>query len=392
VEVKDWDWPLEDVVPLLRKVSFLERLPDGDLERIARVAQQAEAGEGEWLLREGAGDDAMFIVHSGSVDLVQARPSGVTERVATRGPGEAFGEVALLEEQAAGGGAQAREPTTLLRVGRKEFRSLLGEGGLALRVVDSLSRALRAAELRRAALERLNGRAPARGVDVKEISRLVQRGLLPLEAPRIQGFDIAAGTNLEDAGAGRTVWDHFQLRDGRIGLVVLAVTGDGLPPGHYLALVRGLLRELARDHDVLPDLLARVNSGLAAALVEGLEQFVEAGVLLPSSGGLEWAAMGRCPAAVLRRNGVLEELSSHGPPLGMLEGFRYGTQRIDLGAGDAVIVLSEASQGIFRGAADLVVSLQGKPVGEIVATVHRALRKAQPDGGGESSTLFARKQ
>ena len=227
---------------------------------------------------------------------------------------------------------------------------------------------------------------------VDEISRKIQRGLLPGTAPRLPGFDLAAGTRLCDDGPGRTIWDFFPFRDGRTGLVNLNVQGEGLPPGHYLAVARSLLRELGRDHDDLQGFLARVNSGLAAAVVEGVDQYVEAGVLLPYEGGVEWAGAGRCPGAVIRRNGVFEEFTAHGPPLGMMEGFLYGTERMELGAGDAVIVLSEVSQGIFRGAADLVSSLQGKPVGDVVSTLHKALAKAQPEVSVEASVLFVRKQ
>ncbi len=225
-----------------------------------------------------------------------------------------------------------------------------------------------------------------------EISRTIQRGLLPSEAPRISGFDIAAGTSLVDEGPGRTLWDFFELKDGRVGLVNLTVKGSGLPPAHYLAVARSLLRELGRDHDDLQGFLARINSGLSTAVVEGMDQYVDAGVLLPSDGGVEWAGAGICPGAVIRRDGVFQEFGSHGPPLGMMEGFQYGTERLELGAGDSVIVLSEVSQGVFRGAADLVASLQGKPVGEVVTTLHKALAKAQPDQPVEASVLFVRKQ
>ncbi|MFH1764032.1 MAG: SpoIIE family protein phosphatase [Gemmatimonadota bacterium] len=227
---------------------------------------------------------------------------------------------------------------------------------------------------------------------VQEISRVIQRGLLPSEAPRIPGFDIAAGTSLVEDGPGRTLWDYFHLRGGNTGLVSLNVQGSGLPPGLYLAVARSLLRELGQDHDDLQGLLARLNSGLAAAAVEGMDQYVEAGILVPGEGGVEWAGAGRCPGAVIRRDGVFEEFSTHGPPLGMMGGFLYGTERMELGAGDAVIVLSEASQGIFRGAADLVASLRGKPVGEVVSTLHKALAKARPDASVEASVLFVRKQ
>ncbi len=388
----DQSWPLEEVLPLLRRVSFFEGLRDEDLERIAGIVQKVEAGEGEWIFKEGDEGDTFYIVYSGGVDLTVSRQSGAEDKLAFRRPGEPFGEMSLLDEAPRSAGARAREATVLLRIGRSEFRNLLGDNPMAFRVLSSLSRALRALDLRLSAQERLNARAGGRGVGVGEISRLIQRGLIPETAPSIKGFDLAAGTNLEEGGSGRTVWDHFQLKDGRVGLAILNVQGEGLPPGHYLAMARSLLRELALDHGEIQGLLARVNSGLAAAVVEGMEQYVEAGVLLPSAGAVEWAGAGRSSGAVIRRNGVFEEFSTHGPPLGMLEGFLYGTQRIELGAGDAVIALSEASPGIFRGAADLVASLQGKPVGEIVTTVHKALKKAQPDATLETSVLFVRRQ
>lgn len=224
-----------------------------------------------------------------------------------------------------------------------------------------------------------------------EISRVIQRGLLPSDVPRIPGFDIAAGTSLTDDGPGRTLWDFFRLKGGRTGLLNLNVQGDGLPAAYYLGVTRSLLRELARDHQDLQGFLARVNAGLASAVVEGMDQYVEAGVLLPGEGGVDWAGAGQCPGAVIRRTGVFEEFSTHGPPLGMMEGFTYGTERMELGAGDSVIVLSRVSPGVFRGAADLVASLQGKPAGEIVSTLQKALAKAHPDSSVEASVLFIRK-
>ena len=75
----------------------------------------------------------------------------------------------------------------------------------------------------------------------------------------------------------------------------------------------------------------------------------------------------------------------------MLGGFQYATQTVDLGAGDMVIVLSQGSAGMFRGAADLVSNLQQKPAGEVVSTVHTAIRRAQDDDGYETTVLFVRK-
>ncbi len=393
MQLEDRSWSQEEIVPLLRRVSFFEGLEEESLGKVAAIVKKAVVEEGEVLFSEGDPGDAFYIVHEGGVELSVSRPSGQVEKLAVKRPGEAFGEMALLNDAPRSATARAGSLSTLLRVDQGGFRDLLQENQMAVHLLASLSKALRALDMRLSAQERLaRATSGGGGVDVGEMSRLIQRGLIPEEAPRISGFDIAAGTNLEEAGKGRSAWDYTRLKDGRTALFNLNVQGEGLPHGHYLAVARGLIRELAKDQTGLEGLLARVNSGLAAAVVEGMEQYVEAGVLLPSAGGVEWAGAGRCPGAIIRRNGVFEEFSTHGPPLGMMEGFLYGTQRMELGAGDAVVVLSEAPQGIFRGTADLVASLQGKPVGEIVSTVHKALKKAQPGDTPETSVLFARRQ
>ena len=112
----------------------------------------------------------------------------------------------------------------------------------------------------------------------KPFAIFIQRGLISNEVPSVGGFDIAAGTSLDPKGSGRNIWGHFRLSDGRIGLAVLHVQGEGLPAAHFLALARSLLREMALDQEGLVGLLARVNSGMADAVPEGSTQHVEAGI------------------------------------------------------------------------------------------------------------------
>ena len=75
----------------------------------------------------------------------------------------------------------------------------------------------------------------------------------------------------------------------------------------------------------------------------------------------------------------------------MMEGFKYAMQRFPMGAGDTAFVLSHASRGLLRGAADLVAQLHGKPAAEVVTTVHRAIRRTQGEERTETSVLFIRK-
>lgn len=380
-------WSTEEVLPILREVSLFEGLSTDDLERIASIVHGETIDEGEVLFEEGEGGDAYFIVFSGAVEIVKSTAEG-EEKLAVRGSGEGFGEMALIDDSPRSATARVVEPTQLIVVDRDDFRSLLGEDTLASRMLQVLARALRALNVRFTAQQRREGS----GTDIWEISRLLQRGLLPRNAPGVEGYDIAAGTSLEEDGEGRTVWDSFELADGRTALVSLVVRGHGLPPSHHLAVARALFRELARGEDDLAELLRRVNEGIAESAADEMEQYVECGIVVPSGDEVLWTGAGKPPGAVLRRDGNFEELPSHGPPLGMMGGFRYGTHRIDVGPGDVVLVLSDASQGLFRGAADLVATLQGKPVGEVVSTVHRALRKAHDSAVPETTVLYARKK
>lgn len=223
------------------------------------------------------------------------------------------------------------------------------------------------------------------------VSRVLQAVLLPAVAPRVEGFDVAAGTTTEETGRGGSVWDWVTLRDGRIAFLTLDVRQEGLPPAHLLGVARTVIRGLAADYAALPEILAKANEALSAAALDGFDQFVEVGMLVARPDGVEWASAGRVPGGVIRRGGALEEFEAHGPPLGMLGGFKYSVQEVTVSAGDAVLVLSHASHGLFLGAADLVAQLHGKPSGELVTTLHRTIRQAHGDERTETSVLYARK-
>lgn len=223
------------------------------------------------------------------------------------------------------------------------------------------------------------------------VSRHVQRQLLPRSAPRIEGYDIAAGTTVEDAGRGHTVWDWMHLGDGRPAIFTYNVQGEGLPASHDLMAVRTALRALVVEFSDLRELLFRANAALSEAAVGGGARFTECGAAIPGPEGVEWSAAGRVPAGVIRRDGTFTELGSEGPPLGMMEAFRYGTREVSMGPGDVLIALTEAPGGMFRGAADLVAQVHGKTAGEIVSTVHRAVRKAYGDHVRETTALLIRK-
>lgn len=72
-------------IPLFAELTLDQR------ESVARLCEEAEVARGDTLLREGDFGYAMFAITSGSAEVVQ---DGVVIR--TLGPGDVFGEVAVL--------------------------------------------------------------------------------------------------------------------------------------------------------------------------------------------------------------------------------------------------------------------------------------------------------
>ncbi len=99
---------------LLRAVTMLRLLDEATLERLASALRPQLLPAGTPILRQGERGDRFFIVVRGGVEvLVDGRP------VRVHGPGETFGEIALLRATTRTATVRALEPT--------ELRSLPGD-------------------------------------------------------------------------------------------------------------------------------------------------------------------------------------------------------------------------------------------------------------------------
>jgi len=106
-----------------------------------------EYAAGSTVFREGDAGDDMFIIESGQVDIV--RKARGAEPVATLGPGDFFGEMAVLEDQPRFAGAIARTNVRMLRIERAAFADMLRQNiEIAVRIMRKLTARIRRAEQR----------------------------------------------------------------------------------------------------------------------------------------------------------------------------------------------------------------------------------------------------
>ena len=111
---------MDEKLTLLSRVPLLAGLERKELEEVGRLADEVELPEGRVVAREGASGEEFFVIIEGSVRIERA---GV--RLADLGPGDFFGELAMLGKIPRTATATCSTACRFLVVGHREFNSLL---------------------------------------------------------------------------------------------------------------------------------------------------------------------------------------------------------------------------------------------------------------------------
>jgi CRP/FNR family transcriptional regulator len=133
-----------EVVELLGRVPVFSTLERGDLERIAQLAVPRQFEPGEVVFREGDSSDTCYVVREGRARAVRTHRAGRTITLATFGPGDIFGELALFEDERRSATVEAVQRTSVVGVLGPDMRRLMTEHAeIAARLVVALGRRLR---------------------------------------------------------------------------------------------------------------------------------------------------------------------------------------------------------------------------------------------------------
>ena len=136
--------PPRDPVAALQRVELFAGMDRRQAEQIARLLKERPFKKGETVIMEGSGGAAFFVIDSG-----EAAVSSKGIQVATLGPGDYFGEIALID-----GGprmATVTAATDLVCYGLTfwEFRPLVEQNGsIGWKLLQALAKRLRAVEPR----------------------------------------------------------------------------------------------------------------------------------------------------------------------------------------------------------------------------------------------------
>ncbi len=169
---------------------------------------------------------------------------------------------------------------------------------------------------------------------------LIQRKLLPLSVPQIDGYEVA-GFNDPCREVGGDYYDYLERGPGRLGLAIGDVSGKGMGAALLMATIRASFRaHVQANHGILALISALNEAVLQSANSNNFVSFFY-GELDSPSGQLEYVNAGHNPPILLRASGQVERLKADGLILGVFSGARYAQSRVTLERGDLLVAYSD---------------------------------------------------
>lgn len=224
----------------------------------------------------------------------------------------------------------------------------------------------------------------------EESSKLLQRALLPSRLPALLDvqFDAVYAPGDDEELVGGDWYDAFDLPDGRVVLTIGDVTGRGLRAAVLMSKVRQSFsafsyyeRDPARLLDAADETLRRRHPD---AIVTAI-----AGTVDRNDMTFTYATAGH-PMPYMRRGAAVIALPGHGLPLGLREDDEASSVKVQLQAGDILLLytdgLTESTHDIAAGEARVVEALRtldGQNVSEYVQSF------ALPNGSPDDVALLA---
>lgn len=129
----------DDFIDHLAQVPLFSACSKKDLQQVARRAEDVHVDAGKVLVREGAAGAEFFVIVDGQADVTMRGA-----KVATLGPGQFFGDLALLDRAPRNATVTAKTPMELVVLGQREFAALIDEvPGFAHKLLAGLAHRLR---------------------------------------------------------------------------------------------------------------------------------------------------------------------------------------------------------------------------------------------------------
>jgi CRP/FNR family cyclic AMP-dependent transcriptional regulator len=129
---------------LLANVPLFSELSPQELERVARVAVPRSYPKGVRVFHEGDTSDACYVVKEGDLRVTREHSDGRAISLATLGPRDIFGELAMLDGGTRSASIETLSDCELLALPAADMRRVIADHGeIAAKLIAALTRRLR---------------------------------------------------------------------------------------------------------------------------------------------------------------------------------------------------------------------------------------------------------
>lgn len=129
----------DEKLDLLRRIPLFSGFDRRRMERLGMLADEVDVPAGKVLMRQGESGSDMMVVVRGSVAVERDG-----NRLNTLGPGDFFGEIALVDGGPRTATVTAEELTMLLVISHRDFHSMMDEfPEVASQVMNALANRVR---------------------------------------------------------------------------------------------------------------------------------------------------------------------------------------------------------------------------------------------------------
>lgn len=217
---------------ILRSVKFLSEAPTWLLEDISKEVEVIETKADHEIFADGSKGDALYFIAEGRVRLEKHG-----DLLLSRGPGEYFGEMALIDDTPRSAGAVADTDVVLLRWCKEDFTSMLcRDGRFAYQVCRALSAKIRESVESTARYQQ----------DVRRALE-VQRAMFPPQHFRNEFVHLEAYC-LQAARVGGDFYDYMEVGENEFLILIADAQGHGFEAALLVAMIKTRLHsQIVKD-------------------------------------------------------------------------------------------------------------------------------------------------
>ena len=192
---------INEIIENISDISIFSELKDDDLKKVAQFCMPRTYPKNSMIILEEEFGDTVFGICEGTVKITRVNDEGKEVILALLGPGEIFGEMAIIDGESRSANALAQEDCVLLAFSQNEFINILKTYfKVSFALMSELARRLRKSDqqIEALSLSDAENRIGVSMLNLAEDMGIIRKGKVTIEKlPFQQDIANMAGTSRE---------------------------------------------------------------------------------------------------------------------------------------------------------------------------------------------------